>query len=156
MDEPSRARSPFWCGSLEPSMREEALSLSFPWGYDLATGRFWLVTGEGGDYRRFASEVTGDTPSLWFWFWFCKYCLVCLGQPVGRDTAWCSWRVGRCLRYVRTEVVFELWILNFVSFLYSGILGVCATDVFLRCIVQVSAGSRRMGEAGDFLVKLHL
>jgi len=37
---------------------------------------------------------------------------------------------------------------------HSDILGgVCASGVFLRCIVQGSAGTRRTGEADDFLVK---
>ena len=49
-----------------------------------------------------------------FGFRSVKYCLVRLGQAVRKDAAWDSRKVGRCLRYVRTKVVFDLWILKTV------------------------------------------
>ena len=89
-----------------------ALSLSFPWGYQLAIGRFCFATG-GGKWRNrgyllpwlvmLEDSVFGFRSSKCSW--------VRLGQPV-RDAACSSWRVDRHQRYVREKGIFSRSILN--------------------------------------------
>jgi len=73
-----------------------------------------------------------------FGFRSVNYCLVQLGQPVRKDKAWDSWRVGRCLRHVQTKVVFDLQILNSVLvwvFRHTGRLCYCCFSP-LHCSSQ--------------------
>ena len=74
------------------------------------------MTGEGGVRRRLPAEVGCDSD---FGFRSVNYCLVQLGQPVRKDKAWDSWRVGRCLRDVRTKSHVRL-----VDFKFSFGLGI--------------------------------
>jgi hypothetical protein len=93
-------------------MRGEPFNFPFPWGYQLAIGR-WRDRG----YLQAYLVTLGDSDLGLRLF---DYCWVRLGQPVRRDAAYSSRRVGRHLRYVWAKVSFGWWILNsFVAGLFA-------------------------------------